>query len=407
MIINLTTDKLIRNDFASFVRKAFNYVHGSQKFESEKYIDYLCFELQQVASGDTKRLVINLPPRHLKTFLSSVCLSAWVLAHNPSARIMVITFSDQLAEEITYHIRHLLRSPWYKQIFNTRIADDRSKVGDFATTQGGGVFATSVNGSLAGRGANLIIFDDPLDLKDAGNTRQIELVNQRFDNLIQSRLNNPKKDRIVVIAHRLNENDLSAHIRKQGGWRHIALPLFAPRKKTYDLGYETWTRKRRDLLRPSAFTVKRVRLLQANTVNPDFELFLSTGPGGGPSNTIKAKHFGTIDTTTLPRLPVILSIDPGQRAGVNNSYSVIQAWAPFRDDHVLLDQWREQCGYERLRNRYMFFVRRFNPSVVLIEATANGPALIDDASRKSSFRRVIEITPDGRSSRHGFSTTRV
>jgi predicted phage terminase large subunit-like protein len=390
------TENLIRTDFASFVRKAFYYDHDGKKLGSEPYIDYLCFELDKVAKGETKRQVINLPPRHLKTFLAAIYLPAWVLAKDPSSRIMVITYSDQLAEHITYQIRRVLQSPWFKKVFKTRVAEDRSKMSDFATTQGGGVFATSVGGALAGRGADIIIFDDPLDLKDAGNVRQIELVNQRFNSLIMSRLNDPKTGRIVIIAHRLNDNDLSAHVRKQGDWRHIVLPLIATRKKSYDLGYDKWLRKRGELLRPGSYTAKKLTQLQMNTVNPDFELLYQQDRGGGARMTLRAENFGTIDTRTMPVLPVILSIDPGQRAGVNNSYGVIQAWSPFENKHILLEQWREQCNYPGLKRAYWLFVRKFRPSVALIEATANGPALISEAKRKAILQ-VVEIMPDSRS----------
>jgi predicted phage terminase large subunit-like protein len=390
------TQDLIRRDFGSFVRKAFRYTHDGKKLGNELYVDYLCYELERVAEGETRRLVINLPPRHLKTFIAAVFLPAWVLAKNPSARIMVITYGDQLAENITYQIRRVLQSPWYKEIFKTRVAEDRSKVDDFATKQGGGVFATSVGGALAGRGADLIIFDDPLDLKDAGNIKQVELVNQRFDSLILSRLNNPRTGRIVIIAHRLNDNDLSAHVGDQGGWRHVVLPLVATRKKTYDLGYDTWVRKRGELLRPGSYTDKQLAQLAKTTINPDFELFYQQGRGRGARLTIKAEHFALVNAQLIVGSSVILSVDPNQRGGAHSSYAVIQAWSPHNGSHVLLEQWREQCNFDRLKSVYWWFVRHFRPSVALIENTANGPALISDARRRST-PTVVEITPDGRS----------
>lgn len=388
-----TSDDLIRIDFASFVRKAFYDDHNGQKLGKEPYIDYLCHELELFAKGQTKQLVINLPPRHLKTFLAAICLTAWILAHDPGARIMVITFSDKLAEQITYRIRRILRTDWYKRVFKTRIAEDRSRVDDFATTKGGEVFATSIGGQLAGRGGDYIIVDDPLDLKDAGNSNHIALVNERFDNLISSRFNTPKTGQIVIIAHRLNENDLSAYVRKQGGWRHVVLPLVAERKRTYDLGYGKWTRKHGELLRPGSHSAKKLKHLQENAINPSFQLFYQQGGGGGAPMTIKAMHFAVFDPRPMPHLPIILSVDPGQRGGPTNSYSVIQAWRPFEGDHFLLEQWREQCGYERLLERFRFFVRHYRPSVALIEATANGPALISDARRKQIVH-VEEINPE-------------
>ena len=287
----LKTEELIHNDFASFVRKAFCYDHDGKKLGNEPYIDYLCFELDKVANGDTKRLVVNLPPRHLKTFLAAIYLTAWILAHGPATRIMVVTNNDNLAEYITYHIRRILQAPWFMKIFKTRLAEDRARADDFATTQGGEVFATSVGGVLAGRGADLIIVDDPLDFKDAGNIKQIEVVNQRFDGGIISRLDDSRTGRVIIIAHRLNPNDLSAHVLAQGGWRHVVLPLVATRKRTYDLGYGAWCRKRGDLLRPGSHSAKDLLQLRTTTINPDFETFYQQGVGSGAQIRIRREHF--------------------------------------------------------------------------------------------------------------------
>lgn len=308
----LKTEDLIRNDFASFVRKAFYYDHGGRKLGHEPYIDHLCFELDKVANGETKRLVINIPPRHGKTSLGSIYMPAWIIAHDPSTKIMVVTNNDKLAEYITYHIRRILQSPWFKKLFKTRLAEDRAQVGDFATMQGGEVFATSVGGVLAGRGADLIIVDDPLDLKDAGNIKQIEIVNQRFDGPILSRFDDPRMGRVVIIAHRLNSNDLSAHVLEQGGWRHVVLPLVATRRKTYELGYGTWCRKPGELLRPGSHTVKQLRQLQTTTINPDFETLYQQAVGGGAQKRIRR------------------SISNWFRCAIATAYQLSSAWIPVK-----------------------------------------------------------------------------
>jgi predicted phage terminase large subunit-like protein len=383
----------IAHSFSSFVRKAFYYDHGN-KPGNEAYIDLLCHELEQLAKGKTKRLVINLPPRHLKSFLGAVYLAAWVLAHNPSARIMVLTYSEKLAERTTYRIRRILQSPWFKEIFETRVAEDRSRKDDFGTTNGGEVYATSINGGLAGRGADFIIFDDPLDLKDAGNTKQVELINQRFDSLVLSRLNDPRTGRVLIIAHRLNEDDLSAHVRKQGGWRHVVLPLIAPRTKKYDLGYSTWKRKRGELLRRASHTPKQLKTLR-QTINPPYELYYQQGVSE-LKISIKADHFVTSTPPSIKRLPIVLSVDPGQRGGPTNSYSVIQAWYRHGERHCLIEQWREQCDFNGLYDGFRALVRHMRPAVVLIEATANGPALVAYANRNASLQ-VFEVVPDSRS----------
>ena len=385
---------LLREDFLSFVRKAFREEHG-EKLGKQPYIDYLCSKLSAIANGEERRLVINLPPRHLKTFVAAICLAAWVLGRNPSTRILIVACSDQLAEHISLHTREILRSEWYKKVFKTRVADRRAKINDFETTKGGGVYAVSVGGAITGRGADLIIFDDPVEIRDCNNLEQIARVNERFNSLILSRLNNPKQGRAVIIAHRLNEDDLSGHVIKQGGWRRVALPLIATRNTAYDLGYAKWQRKKNELLRPDAFSRKKIEQLR-RTINPDFETLYQQNPGGGASIRIKRENFAISAFHYAANLPVVLSIEPGQRGGVNHSFSVIQAWNPCGKNHVLFDQWREQCTYDELRSAYWLFVRKYRPSAALIECTANGPALIADAGRRE-WPRIIEIIPDGRS----------
>ena len=390
------TVRVFRSDFEAFVQKAFGYQHDGQKLGRHPYIDHLCYELAKVGGGETKRLVINLPPRHLKTFLAAICLTVWTLGHKPSAKIMIVTYSEALAKDIAYQIRNILRSNWYQKTFPTRLAEDRLSVFDFGTTKGGSVYAVSADGSITGRGADLIIFDDPLDIKDAGNLEQIEKVNQRFDTLISSRLNNPKEGQLIIIAHRLHECDLSGHVLGQGGWHHIALPLIAPRKKTYELGHDRWERKKDELLRPDVFTSKDIDRLRANTVNPDFETFYQQSAEQGAQLRIKREHFPTVTTRHFRDGPVVLSVDAGQRRGPNSSFSVIQAWTPFGGGHILIDQWRDKCDYEELCLNFWRLIRRHRPAACLIEEAANGFALISDARRKK-WLRIVPVEPGGRS----------
>jgi predicted phage terminase large subunit-like protein len=199
----------------------------------------------------------------------------------------------------------------------------------------------------------------------------------------------------VIIAHRLNEDDLSGHVIKQGGWRRIRLALIATRKKTYELEDGVWQRKKNELLRPDAFSRKKIEQLR-RTMNPDFETLYQQNPGGGASINIKRENFVLGAFHYAADLPVVLSIEPGHRGGANHSFSVIQAWNPRGHDHVLFDQWREHCTYDELRSAYWLFVRKYRPAAALIECTANGPALIADARRRE-WPRIIEVTPDGRS----------
>jgi predicted phage terminase large subunit-like protein len=395
--MNINADLIIKKDFRSFVRKAFQFQHNGESLGQQSYIDYLCHELERLIDGEIRKLLINLPPRHLKTFLGAISLSAWTLARNPSAKIIIVTCSDNLAQDIAFAIRSIMQSPWYQRIFTTKLHKDRMRVCDFQTTKGGGVYAVSAESNITGRGADLIIFDDPLDIKDANNANQIERINQIYDTLITSRLNNPRTGKLVIIAHRLNERDLSGHVLEVGGWHHVVLPLVAPCSQHYDLGFDDWNREENEVLRTDAYSKETIEKLRTSTINPDFATFYQQAVGVGAQIRLQREHFKQATMRDHRGLPVVLSVDAGQRRGPSSSYSVIQAWVQVdANNHLLLDQWREQCGFAELKSAFWLYVRRFRPAACVIEDTANGSALIDEARRKK-WLKVVPIIPDGRS----------
>ena len=217
------------------------------------------------------------------------------------------------------------------------------------------------------------------------------------NSLIMSRLSNPAEGCVVIVAHKLNENDISGHVLQQGGFRHICLPAVAPRKKRFKMDDQTWLRRKGDPLRPDQYPKKVIARLRKSVLVPEFETLYQQNPGGSSSIRIRPEHFHFRDLHRMPEQPIILSVDPG---GVSihcdKSYSVIQLVIPLAaGDHLLWDQFRAQCGLDELWQAFKHLARR-TPSAILIENTANGPALIERAKRFSRYR-VIPVTPDGRS----------
>ena len=381
--------KLLIGDFESFVRMAFRDENDGEELGNEPYLTYVCCWLAE-ATNDGARFVLNMPPRHLKTFLGSVCLSAWLLARNPAEKIIIVTYGEQLARDIAYRVRKILQSSWYKKFFSTRLADDRTRVDDFATTAGGGVYAVSVEGSIIGRGATIIIFDDPLNMDDAGNLDQIENVNQRFHTAIMSRLNNPRTGRVVIIAHRLHQSDLSGNVLQSGCWQHIALPFIAPRDQNYG---RTWHRKKGELLRPDAFSEVEINRIKT-AINPDYEALYQQFLGESHSIRISRDQFGSFTIAPFDA-PIIISVDPGHRPGPEHSFTAMQAWAPVGNEFFLLDQWRAQTDVgEASRVLYKATVN-CQAAAVLIEWSGYGQTLAHDLQGRS--RKAILIPTDRRS----------
>jgi predicted phage terminase large subunit-like protein len=316
------------------------------------------------------------------------------VTHRP--KILIVTYGQELADRIAHSIRTVMRSDWYKALFkDTKLTKSRSKLVDFATTAGGSVRSVSIEGGVTGHGADYIIIDDPIEIKDCDNAKRLERVAELFDNEILTRLNSPKRGRIVVIAHRVNEDDLSGHLLQQGGWKHLKLPLIATRTHTYKLDDgRDWRRRKGELLMPHAFGQRDIERLQT-AGRPGFATLQQQDPGGTRLR-IKAEHFPTFAPAAVPMSEsgVVLSIDPGQKGGAAHSYSVIQAWLPVCDRHFLLRQWREQATHPDLRSAVHKMIARHSPSVVLIEDTNQGPALLCEIRSRPNMM-VRAITPVG------------
>lgn len=385
--------RVLRTDFLAFARKAIRELDGTL-VSDDQYLEYLATYLMAVADGKTKRLLINMPPRHLKTLLASICLPAWVLAHEPNKKIMVVTYSEDLAHYIASSIRAILCADWFMKLFDTRIAKGHAAAMNFATAAGGALYAASIDGSVTGFGADLIIVDDPHNITDAGHPKQLERTIERFDTIIMSRLNNRKKGRIVVIAHRIHDADLPAHLIAGGGWTHAVLPLIATCDQTYETAYGPWHRRKDTLLRPDADDLHEAKRLRAKHVNPPFDLLYQQDADGQALPSITADHFANYIPGSLGSVSHVISIDTGTDEGDRRSFSVIQVWATNGANHFLVAQYRERCDFEDLLRAARLSCRRYSQSPVLIEATANGPALISKLKRMWP-KRVVAITPRG------------
>ncbi len=283
-----------------------------------------------------------------------------------------------------------MASSWYQRLFPTRISGSRFSVSNFSTIQGGGLYAVSFAGSITGYGADLIIFDDPIRIGDSDNEQVLQQINDDFDDLVMTRRNTPKAVPVVIVAHRLNENDLSGHLLKTGGWQHVVMPLVA----TQNAVYGNWHRKMGELLRPEDYDEHDIaRIKQSSRYHTLYQQCVDLD-----EQRIKPEHFAKFSAYEVPnRIAVVLSVDASLCSGPRNSFSVIQAWWCSGEYYYLLDQWRSQCDYDELWHTYKKFCNSYNPVFALIERAANGRPLIRDSKRWRRNVRIVEIATDRRS----------
>ncbi len=226
---------LVRTDFFYFVWKCFNTIVQEAQFVANWHIKAVAHELMRAQRGETTRLIINQPPRSLKSICVSVAFVAWLLGHDPRRRIIVVSYSNELAAELHRQFRMVIESEWYKQAFPMmRLAKDAGL--EAVTTVGGGRYATSVEGTLTGRGANLIIIDDPQKADEAQSEKARAQVLNWFRGTLLSRLDDKRFGQIILVMQRLHQDDLSGDLLVTGDWCHLNLPAVALEDRTIQIG---------------------------------------------------------------------------------------------------------------------------------------------------------------------------
>jgi hypothetical protein len=220
----------LRHDLVTFIHRAFAELNPQTRFQPAPYIQLLAARLEDCRAGKIRRLIVNLPPRSLKSHCASIAFVAWLLGHNPTIEIIAASYGQDLADKLVRDTRTLMESDWYRALFPTRLSARRA-VNDFATTAGGTRMATSVGGVLTGRGADVIIIDDPQKPDEALSEAGRRAVNDWYDNTLLSRLNNKSTGCIIIVMQRLHQDDLVGHVLSQDDWTIVSFPAIAEEKE--------------------------------------------------------------------------------------------------------------------------------------------------------------------------------
>jgi len=229
-------DALLRTSFHSFMTKAFTSLNSTQQFQDNWHLDAITYQFERCLSGECKRLLITLPPRSLKSHIASVSFPAYILGKNPTARIICASYSQSLADHLSTQTRAVMDTDWYQGIFPaTKVSAKKDSMSEFVTSNNGVRLATSVGGTLTGRGAQFIIVDDPHKAEEAESETHRSNVRKWFTGSLLSRLDHKSEGVIAVIQQRLHEDDLAGHLIESGGWEHLNLAAISEYEQTIAL----------------------------------------------------------------------------------------------------------------------------------------------------------------------------
>ena len=259
-----------RTSFYAFYRLVFPALAPEASFSDSLHFRVLARALEKVGTGQTRRLLIAIPPRHGKSILASVALPAWILGHDPTRKVICASYGDQLSKDFSTRFRDLIWSHNYRAVFpGTQIAAGGASLAEIRTTEKGYRLATTVEGPATGKGAHFIIVDDPFKAAEAAPESVRNSVYDWFKGSLMTRFDKPAEGAMIVVQQRLHQDDLIGRLRDDGGWEYLEMPGECVERQVF-------SRKRRDVgLQPGRPSVR-------GAVQPGRTRAAVLGPRRGP-----------------------------------------------------------------------------------------------------------------------------
>jgi predicted phage terminase large subunit-like protein len=392
-------DAALRQDPGTFIAKAFQTVSPGDRYQHNWHIDAIVHALLQVHGGFERRLIITQPPRSLKSICTSVAFVTWSLGHDPSKRFACVSYSNELAATFARQFRSVITSSWYRSIFpNVRLAKDTET--ECITTRGGGRITVSVGGSFTGRGADVIIIDDPMKAEDGQSETARRNVNEWYGSTLLSRLDDKETGAIILVMQRLHEDDLAGKLLRESAWHHLDLPAIAQEDQEVPIGPDcVHRRKKGDLLHPERESLKTLEGIRREMGSLAFSAQYLQRPVPAEGNLVKRDWIRFFERTPDrgPGTRIVQSWDVASTTGENSDWSVCTTWAIRKRQYYLIDVWRGRLEFPQLRRKLIDLAHQHRPNRILIEKTGPGLHLVQElrANPEPGVPVPIGITPEG------------
>ena len=365
---------------------AFGILYPGARFHAALYLRALCHQLERLERGEIHRLLIILPPRHLKSFCTSIVFPVWVQGRNPSAKIITASYGASLAEDFSWQSRRLMEHELIRAIF-PKLEIDRKKasVADLRTTAGGQRIATSVGGPMTGKGGKLFILDDPSKAEDVASDAHRDKVWEWFSGSALMRLDERKDARVVVVAQRLHQDDLPGRLIQTGLWEKLELPAIEVRDREIALPDGTfWTRSKGDILLPDHMDLDELNALRLEIGQAKFEAQYQQSPIPSGGIIVKPEWFETIPSNLRPSgyEAILQSWDTASVPGESNDYSVCTTWGLVGNCIDLLDVYRQKRLQPDLLRDAEELHEKWKPHVVVVETVGAGVGFYEHLRRE-------------------------
>jgi predicted phage terminase large subunit-like protein len=385
-----------KKSFFHFFLQAWTVLEPETKFKNNWHIGLIAEYLHAVRDGQIQKLVINIPPRYLKSMQITIAFPTWVWTTDPYHRFIMSSYSDKLSLNLALKRRQVLESEWYRATFSarTKLMKDQNQKGFYQNIVKGFMFSTSTGGTVTGEGCNTMIIDDPQKpteaLSDVAREKSIEF----WKGTLSTRFNDPKSKKVILVMQRLHEQDLTGYFKENEDCTELVIPNEAFQKITYHYPKSGRIKiyEEGELLHPDR--EGRQELDQAKKTLGSFnyaaQKLQSPVPlEGGLVKTKWLKYY-----TRLPDYfdRVTISIDCTFKGLETSDYVAMHAYGKRGADEYLLKRKKGQWGIVDTLKELAAFILQFpGYREILIEDKANGTAVIE--LFKNKFARIIPISP--------------
>ena len=386
-------ETILRQDFPSFIGKVFSTINPGAKYHANWHIDLIAEYLEGVRLGQIKRLIINMPPRALKSVCVSVAWPAWLLSLNPGTRIMVASYSSILSIKHSIDTRLVVSSSWYKKLFpNTKLSKSHNQKSKFLTTKNGFRFATSVGGSATGEGGDFLIIDDPHNPTQINSLKMRNRVIEWFEQTFITRLNDKKNGAIVLVMQRLHQEDLSAHLQSSNGWEILKIPALASKDIEYNFGKFHKIYKEGEILDDIRNTRDFLQNLEREIGSRNYAAQFLQEPLPANYHLLSPENIHYFEKLPDKFDFFIHSWDTAIKTSETSDYTVGTVWGIIQNKYYLVQMIRKKLIYSDLKNEIYKQIHKYKPRFVLIEDKSSGQSLIQDL-KISGLNNIKAIKP--------------
>ena len=367
--------------------------------------------LKRVAQGKCKRLMIFMPPRHGKSMLASEYFPAWYMARNPEHQVIAATYAQGLADDFGRKVRNLISSSTFGEVFPaTQLMDDSQSVNRFHLRDRGAYFAVGAGGPITGRGAHLLLIDDPIKgREDAESDTMRRRLKDWYTSVARTRL--MPGGAIVLIQTRWHEDDLAGWLLKEHaheGWEVLNLPALA--EPGDPIG-----REEGEALWPACYPVDELQTIRRSVGGRDWSALYQQRPSAVEGSVFKRQHWQYFTPTehnpkalleSLGIIRVIQAWDTAFKTGTLNDYSVCVTIGVAKTRYYVLDVWREKVEFPELKRALIAQSEKWASHSVLVEDTAAGQSLLQEMRRNTRLPLLaVQADRDKMARAHAITAT--